>query len=67
MGFIVISMSQELRLPPEKMKKIRAEARRLLDSSTITALELSCLLGKMNAATRAILIAPLFYRHYKQT
>ena len=67
LGFIVISMSQELRLPPEKMKKIRAEARRLLDSSTITALELSCLLGKMNAATRAILIAPLFYRHYKQT
>ena len=34
--------------------------------SMITALELSHLLGKMNVATRAVLIAPLFYR-YLQT
>ena len=40
----------------------KEEARRILAADHITALDLSRLLGKMNAATKAIAIAPLFYR-----
>ena len=52
----------ELRLPGDKLKNIRGEAKKLLTSEHTTALELSRTLGKMNAATKAIAIAPLFYR-----
>ena len=53
----------ELRLPPQKMKKIRAEARKLAQSETTTARSLSRLLGKMNATNCVIPPAPLFCRH----
>jgi hypothetical protein len=41
----------ELRLPGEKIKKIRAEAGKILQSQSVSALALSQLIGKMNAAT----------------
>ena len=63
LGFQVDSSSMELKLPGNKLKNIRGEARRILASSHTSALELSRVLGKMNAATRAISVAPLFYRH----
>ena len=62
LGFMVDSTKQELRLPAEKMKKIRAEARKPSTSASITARKLSQFLGKLNAATRAVPVAPLFYR-----
>ena len=62
LGFMVDSTKQELRLPAEKMKKIRAEARKLSTSASTTARKLSQFLGKLNAATRAVPVAPLFYR-----
>ena len=62
LGFMVDSTRQELRLPAEKIKKIRAEARKLSASISITARKLSQFLGKLNAATRAVPVAPLFYR-----
>ena len=63
LGFQVDSSSMELKLPGNKLKNIRGKARRILASSHTSALELSRVLGKMNAATRAISVAPLFYRH----
>ena len=44
------------------MKKIRAEARKLSTFVSTTARKLSQFLGKLNAATRAVPVAPLFYR-----
>ena len=58
LGFLVNSLSMKLKLPGE----IRAEARKVLGAEQVTALMLSRILGKMNAATKAIAMAPLFYR-----
>ena len=62
LGFQVDSTSMELKLPGDKIKNIRGEARKILAADYITALTLSRILGKMNAATKAICMAPLFYR-----
>ena len=61
LGFLVNSLFMELELPGEKIRNIRVEARKLLAAKQVTALMLSRLLGKMNAATKAITMAPLFY------
>ena len=63
LGFMVDSVKQELRLPTEKIKKIRAEARKLSASTSTMARKLSQFLGKLNAATRAVPVAPLFYHN----
>ena len=52
-----------LSLPPEKMKKICAEARKLAAAETVRARDLARLLGKMNATLCVIPVAPLFCRH----
>ena len=62
LGFIIDSTTMELKLPGEKIKKIRGEARRLTSQPKTNALALSRLLGKLNHATQAIPPAPLFYR-----
>ncbi len=62
LGFQIDSTSMELKLPGDKIKNIRGEARRILAADHVTALTLSRILGKMNAATKAICMAPLFYR-----
>ena len=53
----------ELKLPGEKIKKIKNEAGKILQSHTVSALMLSRIIGKMNAATQAIPMAPLYYRN----
>ena len=50
-------------LPSEKLKKIRAESRKLLEAGQVSARALSRLVGKMSAANQVIPPAPLFYRH----
>ena len=63
LGFMVDSTRQELCLPAERIKKIRAEAQKLSASTLTTARKLSQFLGKLNAATRAMPVAPLFYHN----
>ena len=63
LGFIINSNTMGLKLPGEKIKKIRAETRRLANQTEPKALVLSRLLGKLNHATQAIPPAPLFYRN----
>ena len=63
LGFVINSNTMELKLPGEKIKKIRAETRRLANQTEPKALALSRLLGKLNHATQAIPPAPLFYRN----
>ena len=63
LGFLLDSTSMELKLPGDKIKDLRREARTILAADLITALDRSRLLGKMNAVTKAVAMAPLFYRH----
>jgi hypothetical protein len=62
LGFIVDSVTMELSLPAQKIKKIRAEARKLLEADQTTARTLSRVIGKMNVTNQVIPPAPLFYR-----
>ena len=52
-----------MKLPGEKIKKIRTETRKLKDQDNPQAIALSRLLGKLNHATQAIPPAPLFHRN----
>ena len=61
-GFTVDTRRMELSLPAEKLKKIRAESRKLMGVEQVTGRTLSRLIGKMNAANQVIPPAPLFYR-----
>ena len=63
LGFTVDPVTMELRLPPEKLKVIKADARKLQEVELVSACALAHLLGKMNATTQVIPPAPLFYRH----
>ena len=65
LGFTVDSVGQELHLPADKIKKkkIRAGAWKLGDAISTVARKLSQFLGKLNATTRVVPVAPLFYRN----
>ena len=53
----------ELRLPGQKIKKIRQEAAKISDQIALpTAHEVSPLLGKLNSVSQAISLGPLFCR-----
>ena len=66
LGFLVDSVSRELRLPADKIKKIRADLRKMLSDNSFSARKLTQMLGKLNAATRAIPLAQLFYRNLQR-
>ena len=63
LGLIVDTVSMELRLPLDKLKKIRAESRKLTREQITSARSFACLLGKVSATTPVIPPAPLFCRH----
>ena len=67
LGLIVDTVSMELRLPLDKLKKICAESRKLAREQTTSARSLARLLGKMNATTPVIPPAPLFCRHLQMS
>ncbi|XP_065185967.1 uncharacterized protein LOC135816795 [Sycon ciliatum] len=56
----------ELKLPSDKIKKIKSEAKSLLQADALSALAVSRFLGKLNHAAQAIAAAPLFYRHLQR-
>ena len=62
LGMIVNSQTMEIKLPGQKIKKIKQEARQILDHPRPSAQEVSQLLGKLNATSPALQIAPLFCR-----
>ena len=61
-GLKVNSVSLHLSLPGEKLHHIRMEVRQHLQRSQLTARQLAQLIGKLHAASQAVLPAPLFYR-----
>ena len=63
LGFTVDTVVMEIKLPSDKLKKIKAESRRLEKEEVVSARSLAQLFGKMNATSRVISPAPLFYQH----
>ena len=63
LGLFVDSIAMEIRLPPIKIKQIRAESCKLARQETVSARMLAQLLGKMNATNCVLPPGPLFYRH----
>ena len=61
LGLLVDSQGLQLKLPGEKIKQIRKEAMQLLANESVSA-RLSQFLRKFNAASQAMLVAPLFYQ-----
>ena len=62
LGLVVNSTTLHLRLPGEKLHHIRMEVNQILQKSQVTAQQLAQIIGKLNAASQAVLPAPLFYR-----
>ena len=62
LGMVVDSVAMRLKIPGGKMKKIRQEARGLLNPTAVSAREVSRIIGKMTAMSQGIPPAPLFYR-----
>ncbi len=54
LGLTVNSLAMRLQVPGEKIKKIRQEARRLLNSAETSARDVSRIVGKMNAMSQGI-------------
>jgi len=62
LGMMVDSTSLQLSLPGEKLHHIRKEVNQNLQRPQVTARQLAQLIGKLHAASQAVLPAPLFYR-----
>ena len=63
LGFTVDTVVMEIKLPSDKLKKIRVESWRLEKEEVVSARSLARLIWKMNAISWVIPSAPLFYRH----
>ena len=61
LGLKVDSVSMHLSLPAEKLHHIRMEVRQHLQRPQMTARLLAQLIGKLNAASQAVLPTPLSY------
>jgi len=57
---MVDSQLMELKLPGEKIRKIKIEARQLLATPSVKVQSLAQFLGKLNATSPALQMAPLF-------
>ena len=61
LDFVVNSVTMTMSLPEEKIKSIARACQTILKQETVTVRELSRVLGKMTAASQAVLPAPLCY------
>lgn len=67
LGFTIHSATLTLSLPQEKLDKIIAECSKALsNANNLSVRQLARLIGRMSAATQAILPAPLFYRRLQR-
>lgn len=67
LGLLVDARSMELKLPGSKIKKLRSEVSKLVNTQTTpSAREVSRLLGKLNSMSPAVPPGPLFCRSLQQ-
>ena len=62
LSFQVCSVSMNLSIPSEKLRKIKQDLRRMLDRSTVAVREVAQFVGKAVATLRAVPLVPLHYR-----
>lgn len=60
LGMSINLLTMDLKLPGEKIRRIRTEAHGMLVQNHPSAQQLSQLLGKLNATTPALQMVPLF-------
>ena len=63
LGLVTDSRLIKFSLPGEKLRQIRGEALKILSQPLASARTLSQLIGKLNVAAQAVVLALLFYRH----
>lgn len=66
LGFNIDSVKMTMSLPERKLQDLQERCQMLLRKGETTARNLAKILGKMTAALRAILPAPLQYRHLQR-
>ena len=66
LGFLIDSVKMQFSLPPLKIQDLITQCTDLLNVGQATARTLATVIGKMTAAVRAILPAPLQYRHLQR-
>ena len=66
LGFHIDSSSMTMSLPMRKLKDLQNQYQKLLRKGQTSARQLAKIIGKMSAAVRAILPAPLQYRHLQR-
>ena len=62
LGFLVDTVKKELKLPKEKIERIKKEATSLLNQEAVSARILARVMGRMTAAVMAVYPAPHHYR-----
>ena len=62
LGFLIKSMTLQIQMPQEKLRKIQQDARGLLLHQSVTVRDLARFVGKTTASCKAIWQAPLHYR-----
>lgn len=62
LGFVLDSVQMTLTLPEEKLETIVEECSKAMKQTQLSVRSLARIIGRMSAATQAILPAPLFYR-----
>ena len=66
LGFIINSLKMTPALPADKLKKIQESCQELIVSRVTTVRKLAKVIGKLTAAVKALLPAPLHYRHLQR-
>ena len=66
LGFMIDSVLMTMSLPKEKVKNIARSCQAVLKQETVTVRDLSRVLGRMTAASQAVLPAPLCYRNLQR-
>ena len=67
LGFTVDTVKMTLSLPTDKVDKIIKKCRKLLSARTVKVRELAEMVGLLTSSVKAILPAPLHYRHMQMT
>ncbi len=66
LSFVVNSLNLTLALPRDKIRKIKKECQRIIDSPQITIRQLAKLLGFLTSTIQAVFPAPLHFRQLQE-
>ena len=62
LGYLISTVTMNISLPSEKMRKIQQEATHLLKAASVSIQQIAAFIGMTNAAKQAIPMAPMYHR-----